>query len=250
MVKDLRFSRRPLGDIENARLAKALAAIQIAALRPSSFKNRKGCRELDDLLHFAVKQLSGVTVPCQLSDLEDITGAAIVPLDAHEKSQDSSRLIIEVFSLEAMTYLQKHPERVRSLSGHVFEDLMAEIITWLGFEEISLRVKTKLGEVDLFGFSRDLLGARIAYIFELKQLGNSMRPVELREVTRLYGIREGLRQRLGVTQGVFVTTTDYTQPAKEAGEIHHLALKNYGNLIEWLKEYEQSPNGLHLKGDI
>lgn len=249
MVKDFRFSRVHLGDAENARLDKAIAAIQTASLISPGSTTRKTQNKLTRLLRYASREIAGQLVPCDSSDLEIITSAGRLPPDVYEESQDSSRIVIEVFSEESINYLKKHPEHVRSLPGKIFEDLIAEILAWLGFEDISLRVQTELGEVDIFGFTRDLMGGRIAYIFELKQLGNSMRPVKLKEITRLYGLREGLRQRLGITQGVFVTTTDYTTRAKEAGEIHHLSLNTYEDLLRWLKEYEISPNGLHLKAD-
>jgi hypothetical protein len=107
-------------------------------------------------------------------------------------------------------------------------------------------VQTELGEVDILGFSRDLLSTKIGYVFELKQLGVSGSPVELNAVTRLYGLRHGLRERLGISQGVFVTTTDYTRPAAEAGSIYGLSLKAHADLKSWLEKYEVGSNGLFL----
>jgi restriction endonuclease Mrr len=133
------------------------------------------------------------------------------------------------------------------MTGHAFEDLLAEILASLGFEDLSLRVQTVAGEVDILGFSEDRLGSRIGYIFELKQFGLSERPVSLDAITRLNGLRDGLKNKLGITEGVFVTTTHYTQPSKQAAAFHQIALKQYEHLVEWLRQYEFGTNGLFLQ---
>jgi restriction endonuclease len=135
---------------------------------------------------------------------------------------------------------------LKALDGHVFEDTIAEILASLRFGEIGVRVRTIAGEVDIIGFSRDVLGTKIGYVFELKQRAKSNRPISVSEVTRLYGIREGLREKLAISRGVFATTTTFTRNAREFGEIHQLSLSDFGALKSWIDRYEFKESGFYL----
>ena len=173
--------------------------------------------------------------------------AGSLPPDVRIQAAVDAVAIQTIFDERLLRMLIAQPELTRALPGDIFEELVAEILAFLGFSDISLRVQTDLGEVDILGFTKDHFGSRVAYLFELKQFGKSGRSVELREITRLFGLRENLRYRLGLTQGAFVTTTSYTTAAKEAGEIHGLSLKSYDHLVDWLSDYRLQPNGLYLR---
>ncbi|TMC24653.1 MAG: restriction endonuclease, partial [Chloroflexi bacterium] len=127
---------------------------------------------------------------------------------AIRQESEAPRRLISTVNRKPFDLVDQDPIALRKLPGHLFEDLFADVLKDLGFDDVAMRVSTEIGEVDILGFTRDILGHRIGYVFELKQLGESMRSVVLSEVTRLYGLREGLRQPLGISQGVFVTTTD------------------------------------------
>lgn len=204
-------------------------------------------RGLQRLLSHAKTHNIRRKVPIAVADLNRIAESGSLPHETQTQAAADAIALQSIFDGRLLQILKAQPELTRALPGKIFEELVAEILAFLGFSDISLRVMTDLGEIDILGFTKDHFGSRVAYLFELKQFGQSGRPVELREITRLYGLRESLRQRLGLTQGAFVTTTSYTSAATEAGEIHGLSLKNYDHLVDWLSEYEIKPNGLYLR---
>ena len=228
------------GKVEKAKIDKSFHA------KPK-YRLQYGPK-FSQLLRQSVKKFKGVEVQCDENDLEEIAKPG--NFGEFENKIESPQIIIQTFSEKVLKYIKSNPAVVRNLSGRDFENLIAEIIASLGFEDISLRVSTHLGEVDILCFSKDVLGSKIGYIFELKQRGESMKPVTLSEVTRLYGLKEGLNERLGISQGVFVTTTNYTSPSREAANIYSLTLKDYQDVLEWLNMYEPLPGGLYLEQDI
>ncbi|MCD4741403.1 MAG: restriction endonuclease [Desulfobacteraceae bacterium] len=185
--------------------------------------------------------------PLKSDDFIDLSDGFRATLEARKESEATLRLAVQEVDRECMEYLKKNPKAILQTSGHLFEKIIAEILASLGFDDISLNVRTEAGETDIIGFSKDVFGKKIGYLFELKQLSKSNRKVELQEVTRLYGMREALKTSLGIHQGVFVTTTNYTKDARHFGEVHSFSLEVYDNIEKWLKEYKMSSKGLYLR---
>jgi cold shock protein len=235
-------------------VVRGTKGIQASAVRPRPLSppppNRRAATEesvLARLFRAAAGIFAQEEVNVEITELADVVPAHELAPQVLEQASESSISVKKAFDAKLLDILKRNPQLMHSLPGNVFEELIAEVLASLGFADISLRVTTEFGEVDILGYTKDHFGSRIAYLFELKQLGKSRRHVALKEVTRLFGIREGLRQRLGLAQGVFVTTTDYTDPAREMGEIHALSLKSYDDLVDWLEEYKPNPNGLYLR---
>lgn len=241
-VDEKRFARLIKGRQENAKIEVARATENI----PPKYSQRY---HLQALIEEAILKTGKKGISCKPEDLTNLSSAKTVQKDQHKKCKENSKIIIEHFDIEVMRQLKNNPTDLRQMTGHAFEDLLAEVLTSLGFEDISLRVQTIAGEVDILGFSEDRMGIRIGYIFELKQFGVSGRPVTLDAITRLNGLRDGLRNKLGISQGVFVTTTHYTKPAREAASFHQITLKQFEHLVEWLEQYELAPNGLFFQSE-
>ena len=149
--------------------------------------------------------------------------------------------LVHTVSASLSEIVAKDPTFLRRLTGHVFEDLFAGALIEIGFDEVVLRARTDLGEADILGFSTDLMGKKIGYIFELKQLGQSQKKVELREITRLLALRDGLLVSHGISQGVFVTTTSFTAPARNAGSLYGIHLQDYEELLDWVRSCYSLP---------
>jgi restriction endonuclease Mrr len=236
-----------------SRLARREAA-QIskheAALFKSTYRVQEAAgaeKQTLQMLRLAERRFMSKHLSESLDDLLLLVPASVLPAEVEQSAAEQAALLTRSFSEELLRYIRQYPEAVLTLPGGVFEELIAELLAALGFEEINLRVRTDAGEADILGFSRDVLGYRVGYVFELKQHGRSANRVELREVTRLFGLRESLRLRLGVDRGVFVTTTSYTSPAKQFAEIHRISLKGYEDVLAWLGAYSSSASGLYLR---
>jgi hypothetical protein len=253
MVNDPRFRKRvpPVEGYRVPGVDSGVPAVELPAER-ASFElsgSPSDFGRLSALLLEAISNREIDSTGITFEDLEEISirrPGMIAAIDGYAltldeviiraaRQEDPSRQLVQSVNQRLVDLVNQDPKSLLEIPGHLFEDLFADVLSDLGFDSLSLRVMTNLGEADILGFTRDILGQRIGYIFELKQLGRSGRRVELSEITRLYGLRDGLRQRLGISQGVFVTTTDFTAPAKQAGEIYDLNLKNYENLVQWVR---------------
>ncbi len=247
MVNDPRFHRR-VPPTEGARpvtvntddpgvFATSLSSEYEALQRifEDSLKAR-GLPDVEAYLEDLVEFDAALLLPGRARELLERPSEALraLPDLVEQQSRSDREALVVGISASLKDIVRTNPRILKELPGHVFENLFADALVDSGFHDVSLRARTDLGEVDILGFSRDLLGQQIGYIFELKQLGVSKRKVELREVTRLLGLRDGLRLQLGISQGVFVTTTSFTQPAIEAGAFYGLHLKDYEALLEWV----------------
>jgi hypothetical protein len=241
-----RAKRSEVPSATRASEAKIEAAKTTVSSRLRTLRRAPPDPKLQSLLREI--QLGGLSsLQISSNDLSELAKPERIDDSARQQASVDSIAVQSVFDARLVQLLKNQPELTRQLPGDVFEQLVAEILAFLGFQELSLRVQTELGEIDILGCTKDHFGTRVAYLFELKQFGVSGRPVELREITRLFGLREGLRHRLGLTQGVFVTTTSYTTAAKEAAELHRLNLKAHADLVDWLSQYRVSPGGLYLR---
>lgn len=151
---------------------------------------------------------------------------------------------VTAVSTQLITYLKKHPEALYRLDPHVFEKLVGEILASFGFA-LEFNVRTISGEVDIVGFTKDILGNSVGYVVECKRYSTGRR-VRLAEVTRLQGIKETLKQTYGVDRGLFVTTSDFTRDAQVMGKRWDLDLRNCSAVVDWLKAYKVSEDDLYL----
>jgi methionyl aminopeptidase len=151
---------------------------------------------------------------------------------------------IRTVSSELVQYTRYHPSALYHVDPHVFERLVGEILASWGFS-LEFNVRTVSGEVDILGFTRDVLGNRIGYVIECKRYARK-NLVGLSEVTRLHGIREDLRYRSRVQNALLVTTSDFTKPARRMAAERHLDLRNYEALLDWLSAYKVRESGLYL----
>jgi methionyl aminopeptidase len=151
---------------------------------------------------------------------------------------------VRSISEELMRYLARNPRALFELDGHVFERLVGEILASFGFS-LEFNVRTICGEIDIIGFTRDVLGNKLGYVVECKRYAER-RHVGVSEVTRLFGIREALRTSLGVDHGLLVTTSDFTPNARDMAQAWSMDLRNYESLRNWLTNYGKPQPQVHL----
>ncbi len=165
----------------------------------------------------------------------------------YERPLEQQAPVLEVIGPELserlMQWLQRHPQDIRTLDPHLFEQVVAEILAERHFD-IDLNVRTVAGEVDIVAFSADRLGTRVGYVIECKRYRAER--VRLSAVVRLLGIKEELSRALGLDRALFVTTADFTQDARRLEQSRwDLSLRNYEAVAEWLHQYHAS-SGLYL----
>lgn len=151
---------------------------------------------------------------------------------------------VDALNVGLLKYLQRHPEDVYSLSPRMFEKLVAEMLANFGWQ-IEFTPQTKDGGYDIFAVSRDASGARTSWIIECKKYSKH-RKVGVDIVRALYAVK--LSER--AANVMLVTTSNFTRGVEDfKTHAHDLELKDYGDLVEWLRSYKPRPDGaLYLEG--
>lgn len=135
---------------------------------------------------------------------------------------------------ELLTYLSRHPDSIYSLAPRKFEELVANILSDLGYET-TLTPQTWDGGFDIRAVRKDGVGDFL-YVVECKRYAPD-RPVGVGHVRSLYGTRNDT----GASSAILVTSSYFTKPAK-AYQRHHpyeLSLRDRENLKRWLEAYRQ-----------
>jgi hypothetical protein len=125
-IDQVRFASLIRGKVESARLRKD-------DVRPAWKAERKTRdRKLEKLLSVAVRTLGSKRTDVSTEELEDI-GRKLPPAAGETKEHlETSRLLVQELSVELIKRLKRHPEDLKLLDGHVFEDLVAEILVKMG----------------------------------------------------------------------------------------------------------------------
>lgn len=146
-----------------------------------------------------------------------------------------SRTIIEVSACvwtEIIRRCSKDPDSLFSLTPREFEGLIAEIFRGFGFD-VELTKQTRDGGRDVIAVSHRVVSVK--YLLECKRYARD-KTVGIACVQRLHGVT--LSE--GATKGVLVTTSRFTQPARQHISKHCWLLdgKDFEGLVEWLEMYQ------------
>lgn len=191
-------------------VAKTIHGIrqEIERKSPSRSSARSGSRRLD----------VGRTEIEQVNDNERIIdrhpGASIVTLD-----------LVDPSLLKA---LHAHPQLLKILDSRVFEKLLAEILSMLGYE-VELQQGTKDGGVDIFAIKHcGILGPH-RYLLQAKRWEAPVGVEPVRELLFLHSYHK-------ITKSCLATTSRFTRGAWQLASEYkwHLELRDYERLQEWV----------------
>lgn len=146
---------------------------------------------------------------------------------------ESSSLMVEAGTvpLAVMQELMRDPEGLRRLDSRQFEFVVAEILSRHGFDNVKVTRKSGDGGKDITAH-RILAGIPISFYFECRQHGAG-KPVRLDELRALLGVVS----KDGVSKGVLVTTSRFTEGGKEfIAENARVDGKDYEDLVGWIEQ--------------
>ncbi len=131
---------------------------------------------------------------------------------------------------EIIAMLRRDPSRFYSLSPRRFEEIVAELLSQLGYS-VDLTPASGDGGFDMYAARKDGLG-RFLYLVECKRYAPSHK-VGVQIVRSLYGVVQQKR----ANAGIIATTSFFTKGAKELQQDleYQLHLRDYLALQEWLK---------------
>ena len=137
-----------------------------------------------------------------------------------------------------LEHLQKTPALVHAISPRKFEEVVAALLSELGYE-VSLTASSRDGGKDIYAIEHSRLGSHL-YVVECKRFAPN-RPVGVDVVRSLYGVTQHER----ATKGIVVTTSTFTKDAWEFrnADRYAISLQDYRALCDWLDEASRSTSG-------
>jgi restriction system protein len=131
---------------------------------------------------------------------------------------------------ELLRMLRQDPTKLYSLSPRKFEEVVAELMSKLGYV-VDLTPASADGGFDMYAARKDGLG-RFLYLVECKRFAPSHR-IGVQIVRSLYGVVQQKR----ANAGIIATTSFFTKGAKELQQQleYQMHLQDYLALQQWLK---------------
>ncbi|OHA09329.1 MAG: hypothetical protein A3A44_03435 [Candidatus Sungbacteria bacterium RIFCSPLOWO2_01_FULL_60_25] len=152
----------------------------------------------------------------------------LLPEDAHD------RLVrVEFLPVRVIQEIRRRPEMMRKLTPREFEEMTAELLNGLGFEDIILTPPSRDGGRDVIAVRR-IHGIPLLFAFECKQY--TKRRVQLESLRGLLGTIVYGPSTANI--GVLVTTSTFTSGARQfiLSEAR-IDGKDFDDLVGWLGEY-------------
>ncbi|NEV64502.1 restriction endonuclease [Thiorhodococcus minor] len=145
-----------------------------------------------------------------------------------------SRLIqVRFLPIQLFDAIRQSPEVMHGLEPHQFEELIAELLSRLGFEDIVLTPRSGDGGRDVIA-TVYTAGVPILMAFECKRYGpdNKIGPETLR--TLLGTITHGPTR---ASKGVLVTTSSFTTGARDFMVAEPtISGRDFAGIVEWLRK--------------
>lgn len=143
---------------------------------------------------------------------------------------------------DAIKKIAEDPNTLDSLNPREFEEVAAEIFASAGYS-VQLTPATRDGGYDLMVIHRDPLGIERTSIVECKKY-NIENKVGVNLIRALYGVKTFL----GVSDGILLTTSKFTQDSKRFVESKHdIKLIDRTELLLWCGAYKEPEYGdFHL----
>ncbi len=153
---------------------------------------------------------------------------------------------IKTISLELLDHLRRRTDDIKRLRPEVFEHVVGELLASRGFTNVEHVGRNQ-------NTSADLLAARYVddigvhrYFVEIKRWKNK---IGVEVIDRVYGALIGEKPKHGWTAAMIVSIVGFKNFKKYTRQdVANLGiyLKDRDDLLAWLSEYEESPNGLWL----
>lgn len=125
------------------------------------------------------------------------------------------------------------PSALDDVPPRQFEELVAELLAGQGWD-VSLTPQSRDVGYDILGISRDAAGFESSWAVECKHYRPG-RKVGVDTLRSLYGIKEGL----GLSNGVLVTSSDVTSEARMFAQAHRaLHIVDRLGLLQWFARYK------------
>jgi hypothetical protein len=165
---------------------------------------------------------------------EEVTAVLVgpdgLPLRRGPETDSALAAYITTVNDEVLKILHNEPNLLREISPRRFEEVIAELLTRLGYR-VRLTQASRDGGADILAFKDDPLGTFL-YIVECKRYAPD-KGVGIGIVQRLNGVVQERR----ATAGILATTSYFTKPAKDFQKSirFQLGLRDFDDIVGWLR---------------
>lgn len=187
---------------------------------------------------FALKLLNELLSSGNPKDLSNILSGKVYDLnDKFEIPESEIITSIRPSIISANDYviakLRKQPESIFSLEPRKFEELLAELLTDMGWD-VELTKATRDGGKDILAYLDTDLG-KILCLVEAKRY-RSDRTVGVDLVRNLFGTLCDHQ----ANSAMLITTSSFSQDAIQFQQRHkyQLNLRDYGDVVKWIQNYK------------
>jgi restriction system protein len=228
------FELESLSSFDAARLLRAFLSIDLA---PETIENAVRTAQGHPL---AILLLAGILKSGRIGELPDLLDGRIYDL-SKVIAVPSTKLITSVVprivtAKEALLEeLKKQPRAIFELPPRKFEELLAELLTDMGWE-VELTKATRDGGKDILAYLKTDVGKLLCLVEAKRYQRDHKVGVEL--VRSLYGTLCDYQ----ANSAMLVTTSSFSRDAREFQKKHEyqLALKDYGDVVQWIQRYKQN----------
>lgn len=134
---------------------------------------------------------------------------------------------------ELLSAIKRSPDKLTEITPQEFQALVAELLAGFGWE-VNLTPSTHDGGYDILGIVRDVSGLESTWVVECKKY-HLDRKVGVQVARSLLGVK----MMLGASNGLLVTTSSFTQAARETAK--DIQLVDRDQLLAWVESYSPSP---------
>lgn len=219
----------PLDEPETAEMFTNLIGREVGAEEVSNLFRQTNGVPLAVSILAASRGASGVS-PIQVDGrLYDLSKTVALP---SSKLVEAVRPSIITGSAELIRQLQRQPRAIYDLPPRAFEELLADILSDLGWE-VHLTQTTRDGGKDILAYMNTELG-RLLCLVEAKRYSEH-RKVGVDVVRTLYGTLCDHK----ANSGVLITTSSFSKDAMEFRQRHkyQLALRDYADVTRWIQNF-------------
>lgn len=224
---------QPLSASDTFELIRSLLGNAISESEITEFVNAAGG------IPFAIKLLANQVLGKKSHEVRQILNGLIYSLK-HRVIGSERRIIAEVRPKIIMTNdflierLRQQPQSIYQLPSRKFEELIAELLTDLGYE-VELTPATRDGGKDILAYLTTPHG-RLLCLVEAKRYRKD-RTVGVELVRELYGTLTDAE----ANSAMLVTTSSFSPDAHSFQKRHRyrIALRDYGNVVDWIDGYRR-----------
>jgi len=148
-----------------------------------------------------------------------------------QKGKDQIIRVASLADRALIERLQKYPDDLRVIDRRLFEEIVAEIFSGLGYE-VELTQRTRDGGKDIIAIRKAEINLRFLIECKRPDIGKAVGVSAVRE---LYGVKVDD----GATKAILATTTYLSPDAKMFIEKHRWELegKEYNGILDWIAAY-------------